>query len=96
MPEEERDGLYVASGPSHSTRGGSNGRQDATEMETKHMPDAVALRHAIAALEDLAAVLDEHRHTYDLLTDRAIHEALQALSSRWCELRMEARQARLF
>jgi hypothetical protein len=58
--------------------------------------DATTIRHSAADLEDLIALLDEYWGGNDLLTNRALLEAMGALAKRLQELRREARQARLF
>jgi hypothetical protein len=60
------------------------------------MTNSHDLRHALAALEDLCSVLDQHRHSHDLLTDRAIRDADLTLRHRLAELTLEVRQTKLF
>jgi hypothetical protein len=77
-------------------RGTLHRRPDAKTKEKKLLLDAVTIRHSMANLEDMYAVLDEIRGGNDLLTDRALFKAMGVLAQRLYELRLEARQARLF
>ncbi len=60
------------------------------------MLDGTTLRHSIADVEDLLALLEEVGHGNDLLTNRAICGAWQTLWERLQELRIQQRQSRLF
>ncbi len=60
------------------------------------MLDSTTLRHSIADVEDLLALLEELGHGNDLLTNRAIQRAWLTLWERLQELRIQQRQSPLF